>query len=307
MSKLSAAILRQQDDICSTIVIRLLAQRPPFAELARVEGERIVQRDREDEEKLALGIECAIRRGALPPRPAVSPTHKLNVVGLTSQQVMEKILHVLPSREGNVITLEGLSGTGKGTTVSKLQQALPRCVAWSNGNVFRCYTHLCHEILSSQQREVTAANLTPELLAAVEKRVTFVEAAPGKFETLLDRHRVSEIQNTLLKAPVVSQLVPTVAQATQGEVIRFGAAAVKKLSAAGYNVILEGRAQTLQYIATNLRFELVIPDAAVLGQRRAAQLVMAKALELIKPTMGTAADAEVEATLQAALELLSKK
>ena len=38
--------------------------------------------------------------------------------------------------------LQGLSGTGKGTTVSKLQAALPRAVSWSNGNVFRALTLL---------------------------------------------------------------------------------------------------------------------------------------------------------------------
>ena len=43
---------------------------------------------------------------------------------------------------GCVLVLQGLSGTGKGTTVAKLQAALPSCVSWSNGNVFRSLTLL---------------------------------------------------------------------------------------------------------------------------------------------------------------------
>ena len=37
---------------------------------------------------------------------------------------------------------EGLSGTGKGTTVAKLQSLLPNASCWSNGNIFRALTLL---------------------------------------------------------------------------------------------------------------------------------------------------------------------
>ena len=39
--------------------------------------------------------------------------------------------------QGCVMTLQGLSGTGKGTTVEKLKLSLPKAVTWSNGNVSR--------------------------------------------------------------------------------------------------------------------------------------------------------------------------
>ncbi|EPY33396.1 hypothetical protein AGDE_08304 [Angomonas deanei] len=251
MSKITAAILKRQDDVCSNLVLKLLTGNTGFQALATSEGEAIMRRDKEDEEKLQEGIHIAVKKGILPPQPPkTKPVQEINVASLSAQEVAEKILQSLPSKEGNVITIEGFSGTGKGTTVGKLREALPRCVAWSNGNVFRCYTYLCQEILSQQNKPIAAEHLSPELLTQVSSRVKFVEVSPGQFDTLLDDKKVSEIQNTLLKAPVISQNVPTVAQATQGEVINFGTDAIKKLSASGYNVILEGRLQTLQYIPT---------------------------------------------------------
>lgn len=303
MSKLTLALLRKQDDCCSSAVLAALQDLPAFQKLAASEGECIIRRDKEDEDKLAEGIQVAIRKGILSGKPDVSPVHKINVVGLSAQEVTDAIVKQLPSKEGNVIVLQGLSGTGKGTTVAKLRDALPRCVTWSNGNVFRCYTYLCNELLSKQGKEITTANLADAaLIASAEKRVTFVKCPDGSFQTMLDdTTRVADIQNTLLKMPLISEKVPTVAQETQGEVIRFGAAAVKKLSADGYNVILEGRAQTLNYIPTPLRFELVIPEVSLLGERRAAQRVMAKALEIVG---SSATDEEVAKALIAAVNQL---
>lgn len=294
-AKLTAAVLMRQDDICSTAVIQLLANSAAFHALSKSEGELIVSRDKEDEDKLAKGIEIGIKKGILQGKPDVAPVTPINVVGLTASQVTEEIVKRLPGKEGNVIILQGLSGTGKGTTVSKLKDVLPRCVTWSNGNVFRSYTYLINEVLSKEGKEISTENLTAELVDSVAKRVTFEYCEDDKsFHTLLDgKVRVEGIQNTALKTPLISSKVPTVAEQTQGEVIRFGAGAVQKLSAAGYNVILEGRAQTLNYIPTNLRFELVIPDVAVLGQRRAAQRVMAKALSMAGANVGDATEEQV--------------
>ncbi|KAG5502939.1 hypothetical protein JKF63_04712 [Porcisia hertigi] len=302
MQKITLQILRQQDDVCSSFVLGLLENNARFQKLSRSEGEDIVTRDNEDAEKLSDGIRIAIRKGILSGQPDVSPVTKVNVVGLSAQEVTDKIVAVLPSKSGNVIILQGLSGTGKGTTVSKLKAVLPKCVTWSNGNIFRSYTYLCNEVLSAQGKEIEEGSLTDDLLASVAKRVTFVKCEDGMFQPMLDgTTRVVDVQNTLLKTPLISSKVPTVAQQTQGEVIRFAASAVKKLSSEGYNVILEGRSQTLDYISTPLRFELVIPDVSVLGQRRAAQRVMAKALEIIGD--GTSDD-EVNSALHKALEAL---
>ena len=54
------------------------------------------------------------------------------------------------------------------------------------------------------------------------------------------------------------QNIPTVAEFTQGEVINFAGAATSKLCADGYNVLMEGRAPTLQYVRSPHRFELTL-------------------------------------------------
>ncbi|KPA79721.1 hypothetical protein ABB37_05484 [Leptomonas pyrrhocoris] len=302
MQRLTLQILRQQDDVCSSCVLAALRNNATFQKLSESEGRGIVQRDNEDAGKLCDGIRIAIRKGILSGHPDVSPVTKINVVGLTANAVADKIVAALPSLAGNVIVLQGLSGTGKGTTVNKLQDALPKCVTWSNGNVFRSYTYLCNEVLAAQGKEITTENLTDDLLADVARRVSFVKCDDGTFQTMLDgTTRVADVQNTALKTPLISAKVPTVAQQTQGEVIRFGAAAIKLLSADGYNVILEGRSQTLDYIPSPLRFELVIPEIGLLGQRRAAQRVMAKALEMVSDN---ATDEEVQKAVEKAAEAL---
>ncbi|KAH9599413.1 Cytidylate kinase domain [Trypanosoma melophagium] len=302
MSILTPTLLRLQDDVCSSAALQLLKNIDAFKKLALAEGNDIIRRDAEDAEKLNAGINIARAKGVLADNPNVPQPTRIQVAGLTAQEVTEEILRQLPTKVGNIIVMQGLSGTGKGTTVKKLQTQLPRCVTWSNGNVFRSYTYLCHEKLKGNIRTDL---LTPELLQEVEKEVKFEKMPDGEFDIILKgKLRVSEIQNTLLKTPEISKAVPTVAEQTQGEVIRFAASAVKELSEAGYNVILEGRAQTLNYIPTPLRFELVIDDVSVLGERRAAQRVMARALSDMKDRLDTATDKDVEtAVLKAVTEL----
>ncbi len=304
----SFAVLQKQDDKTSDAVITKLKGNPEFERLSKSEGDLIVTRDAEDERKLAVGIDLAIGKGVLSkiPPPSVA---KINVVGKTAEEVAGEVLTALGplGAEGKVLVLQGLSGTGKGTTVKKLQEKLPKCVCWSNGNVFRSVTYLVSEHCSDKKVEFGPSVLTAELLAAMMKRLSFkefadgydVEIAPASPEGTATR--VSAIANTALKQPVISSRVPTVAEQTQGEVVLFARDAVALLSKAGHNVILEGRAQTLNYIPTPFRFELVIEDPVLLGQRRAAQRVMAAALESLK---GTPSDAEVDEAIAKAAATL---
>ncbi|PWU98661.1 hypothetical protein C4B63_11g25 [Trypanosoma cruzi] len=303
MTSVTTALLRQQDDECSTAVLHLLRDKDAFKRLAASEGEAILRRDKEDEEKLAVGIGIAKAKGILSGNPDVGSVTRISVAGMTAQQVTEEIMKHLPSKEGNAIVMQGLSGTGKGTTVNKLQKLLPRCVTWSNGNVFRSYTYLSLEALKGEP--IRTELLTPELLAAVGKQVTFEQVENGGFDIVLKGSiRVADIQNTLLKRPEIEHAVPTVAQQTQGEVIRFATMAVGKLKDAGYNVILEGRAQTLNHIPTPFRFELVIDNITLLGERRAAQRVMAKAFSDIKNHLDGATNKMVEEAIFRALSEL---
>lgn len=284
-SSLTLEILDHQDDVCSEIVISSLKSNESFIKLSEKEGQLIINRDVEDEKKLSEGIKISIKKKIIPVMEVVPMTKKINVFGLSAVEVAQSIVSHLKKKEGNIIVLQGLSGTGKGTTVKKLQSILPKCVTWSNGNVFRCYTMLATEVLATQGKSITTETLieNPAAIEQAVQRVSFKEVASSQYDIIVDdRTLVSEIQNTTLKTPAINMAVPIVAQLTQGEVILFGKQAVKKLSDAGYNIILEGRAQTLNYIDTPDRFELVLPETSLLGQRRAAQRVMAKALELIR-------------------------
>lgn len=294
---ISAAILSRQDDRTSEAVLSILKGKPAFEALSVAEGNDIVTRDREDDVKLAVGIQFAVNKGVLPKDPHVDEVRKIVVTGKSADEVAQEIINVLPSRSGNVIVLQGLSGTGKGTTVKRLQAALPSCVCWSNGNVFRTFTHLACRHCDESGIAFAEDVMTPELLQSFVRRLAFEKFEDGFDVTIDGSTRVGEIQNTTLKMPHISSRVPTVAALTQGEVVLFAAKAVETLKEAGCNVILEGRAQTLNYIPTPLRFELVMENVALLGERRAAQRVMAAAQKALGAS--TSDDAALEAVLKA--------
>ena len=249
---LSAALLQKQDDRTSEAVLDVLRGNSRFLALSDAEGKDIIERDRQDDVKLSVGIEISVAKGVLSPNPAVDPVQKIDV----------------------------------------------------NGNVFRSFTHLISEVIDANGTALTAEVFTPELLSELSKRLTFQKFDDG-FDVVIDgKVRVSSIQNTLLKMPHIGARVPTIAEQTQGEVIIFAAAAVDTLRKEGHNVILEGRAQTLNYIPSPHRFELVIADPATLGERRAAQRVMAKALESLGATISTASETDVQAAVLAAVDAL---
>eukprot|EP00967_Tisochrysis_lutea_P126208 scaffold212996_cov37-Tisochrysis_lutea.AAC.1 len=73
---------------------------------------------------------------------------------------------------------------------------------------------------------------------------------------------------------------------------------------------MEGRAQTLDYVRTPHRFTLVLPDPSIIGQRRAAQRMMAAALTRLEGTdlnaLGSAEEAaEVKAALKVELDKMA--
>ena len=89
------------------------------------------------------------------------------------------------------------------------------------------------------------------------------------------------------------------AKMTQGEVVSFAAAAADAMRADGMNVLMEGRAQTLNYVRTPHRFELTLSDPMIIGYRRAAQRMMALATEKLKGTT-VAGESAVKAMLKEA-------
>jgi hypothetical protein len=120
---LSMALLEAADDATSSAVIAAFAASAPFLAFARAEMDGILARDAEDDEKLAQGISLAVAKGAVPPKEKLplEPLTTIDVLGKSADDVAAAIVAALgdaPSK-GCVLVLQGLSGTGKGTTVGK--------------------------------------------------------------------------------------------------------------------------------------------------------------------------------------------
>jgi cytidylate kinase len=297
-------VLSKQDSVTSNWIINSLANDPVFAQFGDSETKSILARDAEDDEKLAAGIKIAVDKGVL---KAISPPPytKVDVLGKTADAVADEIISGCGSAAstGCVIVLCGLSGTGKGTTVAKLMEKVPKAVSWSNGNVFRSMTMLASLYCKQNKIDFSEAVLTAENLKSWMGMLKF-----GKFNGEYDIQIkglgvdtfVNKIKNTDLKGALVKP-IPTVAQATQGEVVKFASDATNTMSKDGYTVILEGRAQTVNYVDTKYRFELTMSDPSLIGKRRAAQRIAASAME---DCAAGADDAAVTASVKSALSKL---
>eukprot|EP01061_Rhynchopus_euleeides_P000619 TRINITY_DN10436_c0_g3_i6.p1 TRINITY_DN10436_c0_g3~~TRINITY_DN10436_c0_g3_i6.p1 ORF type:complete len:364 (+),score=147.28 TRINITY_DN10436_c0_g3_i6:163-1092(+) len=276
-------MVERQDSLCSEKTIEVLGAHESFQRLAAEEEAMLIERDSEDDVKLVAGVEKSIARGVLQRIPSPSVTH-VDVCGKTPEDIAGLIIRQLPrgGAEGCVVVLQGQSGTGKGTTTATLLEKLPNSVSWSNGNVFRSLTLLAATHCKNEGIDLKADSekvLTPENVAQWMSMLRFEKVADRKYDIVIEglgiNARVSEVQNTVLKEPLVAKNIPTVAEQTQGDVVKFASKALEQMAADGMNVVLEGRAATVQYITTPYRFELIMDDTAVLGQRRAAQRVMA--------------------------------
>jgi cytidylate kinase len=292
-----------------------------------------------DGEKLQKGIDFAKSKGVIDPDFQPEPYVDIDVLGKTPEKVAETILdHVegntahsslrgssssstnktsystaanpqKQQKQGSVIVLVGLSGTGKGTTVTKLYQQLEQkqqVVTWSNGNIFRSVTLLAATWCEQQNKTMDEA-LGKENLKSFISMLSFGKY-DGKYDTRIHGLGldvlVSQVQNTELKSPKVSKNIPTVAEFTQGEVILFAANAVDTMGQNGIHVILEGREQTVNYVRTKHRFNLVLSDASLIGKRRAAQRLMAATLHILggaDTSTATATDEAVGKALDKAL------
>lgn len=294
MSKISYALLKEQNASTSNAIIEQYQENPLFTKLATFEGNATLSRDKEDDVKLAKGIRFAQQKGVLDPKYKPEPYITIDVLGKTPDQVASQIMESVEStsskkKKGSVIVLCGLSGTGKGTTVSNLREKMEgaghKVVTWSNGNIFRSVTLLAATWCERQGLEGFNADkaLTKDNLQDFMSMLSFGKFRNNTYDTRIRglglELYVSDVQNTDLKAPRVSQNIPTVAEVTQGEVVLFAAQAVETLGRDGWVVLLEGREATVNYVPTPHRFTLTLSDESLIGKRRAAQRLMGAAVK----------------------------
>lgn len=275
------------DSDTSAAVIKAFENNATFDAFARATTEDIKKRDAEDATLLKQGIALAIEKKVIEEAKDASAANPIDVTGKSPEQVADEIIGKLGDavQTGCVVTLEGLSGTGKGTTVSALKSKLSKSVTWSNGDIFRSITLLANQFAEEEKAEFDDA-LKPENLAAFVARLSVEKSDSGAWDVAIKSkdgstvdNMVSKINKTLLKSKDVSAKVPNVASVTQGEVINFTKEALAKMTEGGATVLVEGREQTLNYIQTEFRFELVFKDPEEIGRRRAAQIIAAESIE----------------------------
>jgi flagellar biosynthesis GTPase FlhF len=115
--------------------------------------------------------------GDVPGAETVEKVHQVHVQGrsvraqavaLSIQQKMGEIeaedKDPVGKKAGRVIVLQGLSGTGKGTTIRKLAAVMPNVVAWSNSDVFRALTVLALRYCEQKGISFSSDALTPAVL-----------------------------------------------------------------------------------------------------------------------------------------------
>lgn len=305
----TAEVLAKQNSESSQAVLEAYAEDPLFQKLSERLCKEIMDRDKQDGEKLAVGVQKAVDKKVLPADVEVEPTTKVSVTGKAADSIADEIVAKLgeaPSK-GCVMTLQGLSGTGKGTTVTKLQEKLPNSQTWSNGNIFRSITLLCVTHMEKEGCSIEDA-LKPEKLQEFCGMLEFDKFGKESFDVKIEglglKYFVEEVKNTELKESKIAKNIPTVAGETQGEVVMFVNGALKKMAEAGINVLVEGREQTLNHIRTPHRFELVLDDTSLIGKRQAALQIGAKAWKEVNSA--DAAPDVVKAALDAALKALAE-
>lgn len=275
--QLPLEVLRREDDSSTNAIISKFGDDDVFVAKSREATESLLARDAEDDKKLSTGIALAVSRGVLSADVVTGPVTRIDVTDKSADKVADDIFSKCgggKDQGGAVVVLQGLSGTGKGTTVSKLMNRFDRCVSWSNGNVFRALTLLALRHCE-QETQLDEAVLTRENLNSWISLLRFDLFSEG-YDIEIDlgddeKVRVSEIANTMLKEPRIGKAIPTVAGYSQGEVINFANGALERMRQDGLTCIVEGRAPTLAYVRSSLRFELVIDDPLLLGKRRVAQ------------------------------------
>uniref|UniRef100_A0A7S2QUC5 (d)CMP kinase n=1 Tax=Norrisiella sphaerica TaxID=552664 RepID=A0A7S2QUC5_9EUKA len=275
-------IIEKQNSETSEAIITAFTDHEGFKKLAKLTTAEIKKRDDDDNEKLEAGIKLAIDKGVLDKDKEDPKPIAINVLGRSPDEVTVEIIEKLGDapQKGCIMTLEGLSGTGKGTTVAKLKEKLPNSSTWSNGDIFRSITLLAVKFAEEKKVDLEES-LKPENLADFMKMLKF-DKFGDQFDVEINglgvKEMVSKVNKTLLKSKEVATNIPQVAAVTQGEVIMFVKDALAQMAASGMNVLVEGRAATLKYIDTPHRFELVMSDENIIGARRAAQRIGSAAL-----------------------------
>jgi len=283
--QLTLEIIKREDDVTTNAVIDCFRNNAQFLEQSRKVTNEIMQRDMEDAAKLQKGIDAAIESGVLEKIEEPKYT-QIEVIGKSADEVAQSIINQC-DKNGCVIVLCGLSGTGKGTTVKKIMEKVKNSMTWSNGNIFRSLTLLTKAYADKNGKTVQqVVDEEESVLEKLMESLTFAKFEGKGWDTKIENEElgvgpmyVNEVKNTDLKSPAVATNIPTVAGKSQALVVKYVDTAVKQLGDNGFTVLVEGRQATVNYVNTQYRFNLVLNDTSIIGQRRMAQRMVGEALK----------------------------
>lgn len=292
-------LIKKNNDNATTYIVQYFQDDSSFLQLSNVEACKLKKRDENDGVSLKKGINIGIKKGLLPSVKVKSKAIPIFIDNKTSVMVAQDIishLHLDKQSGGQLITIQGLSGVGKGTTAKRLMEAIPNTVIWSNGNGFRILTLLTNAYAKRKGIPLKKVVQSKGFISALFDSIT-VEYTKKGYEICLDEYGVksfvSDIVNTRLQDKEITGNVPVVARRAQGEMICFTNRCVENLRNHNLNIVIEGRKETLQYLLTENRFELQIINQKELGKRRAAQRILAEAKRLVAHGYGQASEDEI--------------
>ena len=186
-----------------------------------------------------------------PKRVLLVDTGKLEGV----PRVVDHICKHLRSSE-NVITLEGISGSGKSSTAELLADKI-NAVRFSFGELFRYLTYL---------KLVKGVN---ELEPIFEK--LYYRYSGSKLFLWHGRRNVTKSLAKQLRDPGIERMVPRVAEVTQKPALELFAREIGVLGRSGRKIVIEGRAFTLDFLPSDIRIKLRC-DARIRARRRLGQM-----------------------------------
>lgn len=186
-----------------------------------------------------------------PEKSIIIDTGKIIGVENVADVIIDKI-----DSDIHIISIEGVSGTGKTDTANALHRRLGT-IKLSFGEIFRYLTYR-----TIQDQNVNYLDIFKNLNYKIEG---------DKIHLYNKDVNVSEKHFTDLREKELEDLLPHIAAKIQKNVIAFTASEIERLRADLKKIVLlEGRGYTLDFLPSDLRIKLVA-DPKIRAERRLAQ------------------------------------
>jgi len=199
----------------------------------------LVERDLEDEKVEKSNRELLKKAGLKIYRPKkVIHIDTGKVIGV--ENVLKIIIREI-SEDHRFISIEGRSGTGKGSAAEALRTKL-KALKISLGEIFRFLTHIAKENVEIDFEEVAACM-----------------SYKHNGERLHLYHKNQNVSEKLfleLKSPKLEKHIPKVADKTQKIVIKFVDRELGRLRKVDKQIVIEGRGFALDFLPSDVRVRL---------------------------------------------------